>query len=235
MEALKFQAAAEQVVDQVTGQLLARTAETVSPRPSIAGWDLPMIRSLPARLDDATMTSLEAVASSPLPPPEPCDERHFNQVLRVMIAALPKRSHDDLGGELLVNTYRRMLGHLPRGAINHVAERATATCQWFPTIAECLEMAKGWIAPPCEHRAVRDFARGRLGRERLARFDEAMAAIDAGEMTGEEIAALPERWRGMAVESGRVWALRDGSYAVRPIDQEERRERAAELIAANLL
>jgi hypothetical protein len=198
-------------------------------------WSLERMRALPARLDDATMTSLEVVASSRLPAPQPCSERHFNQCFALVDAALPKRSQDDTSGELLARAYRRMLGHLTREAISFVAEEAIATCKWFPTVAECLEIAKRFTQPEHPFKAVRELARSKLNGERNARFHEAMAAIESGEMSDEQIGTLPDRWKGMFAEMGLIWALTDGSYTRRPDDPEACKARVAELIEAGLM
>lgn len=100
--------------------------------------------TLPARLDDQMLATLSEVANSPCPPAEPCDDRHLGQCLRMMLAVLPRRNADDLSGELFVAAYQRMLGHLPKDQISFVTETAMASCKWFPTIADCLEMAEGW-------------------------------------------------------------------------------------------
>lgn len=198
-------------------------------------WSLERMRTLPARLDDATMMSLEAVASSPLPSPQPCSERHFNQCFAMVDAALPKRSQDDKTGEILVRTYRRMLGHLTREAISFIAEEAIATCKWFPTIAECLEISRRFTQPPHPFRQVRTVAAQLLSREKHERFKEAVKAVEAGKVPDADIADLPERWRGIMAEWGVIWALRDGTFTRRPMDDEERKARAAELLAAGLL
>ena len=181
------------------------------------------------------MASLEVLSCSPLPAAQPASERYFNQCFAAMDAALPNRHQDDRSGELIARTYRKMLGHLTREAITHVAERSMAECKWFPTIAECLAFAKEFVQPPHPFREVRDMARGLIGRERLQRFSEAMAKLDAGQMPLAEFEALPMRWRGMAVESGRVWSLRGGGYAICPINPEDRATEAARLMAEDLL
>jgi uncharacterized protein YdaU (DUF1376 family) len=193
------------------------------------------LRNLPARLDDATMASLEVVASSPLPKAAPCDRAIFDRTLRVMDAALPRRQQGEVSGELLAKTYHRMLGHLTREAISFVAEEAIATCKWFPTVAECLEIAKRFTQPEHPFKAVRELARSKLNGERNARFHEAMAAIEAGEMSDEQIGTLPDRWKGMFAEMGLIWALTDGSYTRRPDDPDARKARVAELIEAGLM
>ena len=61
-----------------------------------------------------------------------------------MLAALPKRSQDDVSGELLVAAYQRKLGHLSAAQLSYIADKALGECKWFPTIAECLEMLEGY-------------------------------------------------------------------------------------------
>jgi flagellum-specific peptidoglycan hydrolase FlgJ len=59
----------------------------------------------------------------------------------MLLAVLPKRNSDDVSGELLVAAYQRHLGHLSGPAISFMADEVMRKCQWFPTIAECLEIA----------------------------------------------------------------------------------------------
>jgi len=198
-------------------------------------WTLTSLRSLPARLGDTTIASLEVVASSPLPAHEPCPQLHFDKCLALMNASLPRRQQEGLAGDLFVRTYHRMLGHLTREAISFIAEESIATCKWFPTVAECLEIAKRFTQPPHPFRAVRDMARGLITREKEQRFKDAREKVEAGEMTDAEITALPDRWKGMLTEAGYLWALRDGTHTRRPQNPEERQPRVAELIAAGLL
>lgn len=87
---------------------------------------------------------VKGIADSRLPELPACDDRHFAKCLRIMLAVLPKQNTDELGGELFVEAYSRQLGHYPNEAISFLADRATATCRWFPTIAECLEILRGW-------------------------------------------------------------------------------------------
>lgn len=181
------------------------------------------------------MASLELVACSAIPQPDPCPKLHFEKCLALMDVSLPRRQQEGIAGDLFIRTYHRMLGHLTREAINFIAEEAIATCKWFPTVAECFEIAKRFTQPDHPFKAVREMARTRLGREKQARFNETMDAIDAGDLTDEQISALPDRWKGMAAEQGLVWALRDGTYTRRPADQEARKARVAELIDAGLL
>lgn len=212
-----------------------RTDVTASPEPSTAVWDLTSLRNLPARLDDATLTSLEVVATSPLPPAEPCDRTTFDRTLRVMDAALPRRHQGEVSGELLAKTYHRMLGHLSREAISFIAEESIATCKWFPTVAECLEISRRFAQPSHPFKAVREMARGLIVREKERRFKDVREAAEAGDLSDEQIAALPDRWKGMLTEEGLLWALRDGTHTRRPLTPEERQPLVAELIAAGLL
>lgn len=61
-----------------------------------------------------------------------------------MLAALPKRSHDDVSGELLIAAYQRKLGNLSAAQLSYIADKALGECKWFPTIAECLDMLESY-------------------------------------------------------------------------------------------
>ena len=100
--------------------------------------------SLPDRLDDIMMEAVNEIACSPLPDLPTCDSKTFGQVLRMMLAALPRRQADDISGELFVAAYERQLGHINRPQAEFLLDKALQTCKWFPTIAECLEILEGW-------------------------------------------------------------------------------------------
>lgn len=102
------------------------------------------LASLPSRLDDAMLARVQDIADAPLPPPEPCSEQHLSQCLRVMLAVLPKRNSDDVSGELFVAAYLKKLGAYPKEQISFLADKAMERCQWFPTIAECIEIMGDW-------------------------------------------------------------------------------------------
>lgn len=126
------------------------------------------LESLPERLDDDQLTMVRKIATAPLPCLPPVTERHLAQCLRVMLAVLPRQQSDDLAGELFVAAYYRQLGHMPTDQISYLADQATKQCRWFPTIAECLEIASGWRR--CDADTLRQSkAWGRYHRERSLR------------------------------------------------------------------
>lgn len=129
------------------------------------------LADLPDRLDDTTLAALETIARSPLPRLPACDERHFAQCLRMMLAVLPRQQIDEVGGELFVECYRRQLAEWPDEAISFLAAQATGTCRWFPTIAECREIMQGWRRSD-EATARRNHAAALASRERNHRFAE---------------------------------------------------------------
>jgi hypothetical protein len=140
--------------------------KTALPTPSTAAFDL---WNPPERLSDAMLAWAKSVAAEPLPSLPACDDRHFAKCLRIMLAVLPKQNTDELGGELFVEAYSRQLGHYPADAISHLADRATATCRWFPTISECLEILSGWRRSDDATRR-RAQAQQLVGRERNSRW-----------------------------------------------------------------
>lgn len=201
---------AKPISETVSRLQLVATTETVSPRHSTDSLDL---TALPARLDDRTLARVEAIATAPLPALPACDEVHFGRTLRAMAAALPKRSSDDVSGELMVKVYQGRLGHFPRPAMTYLFNRVIDTCRWFPTVAECLEILSNWERAD-EHTRRRDHARGRVSGEKELRMQEAMLALAAREMPQAAIDRLPERWKRIAEERGYL-RLVDGAYVVR--------------------
>lgn len=173
------------------------------------------LAKLPLRLDEPTMTTLRALATCPLPPLASYDEGGFMEQIAVMQANLPRRASDAISGEIQTETYWRMLGGRPKAAIDHLVERALRTCKWFPTVAECLTIVGEWHRADGWHRK-REAVRSRVGAESALRFDEAMAALSARELSQTQIDALPEKWRRIAAERCCLWALRDGRFISRP-------------------
>jgi hypothetical protein len=53
---------------------------------------------------------------------------------------LPRRQADDIGGELIVRGFHRMLGHLNETQMGWLTEMVLAECKWFPTVAECNDL-----------------------------------------------------------------------------------------------
>lgn len=172
------------------------------------------LMTLPARLDDTTLAQVEVIANSPLPALSRCDDGHFLKCMR-SLAILPKRADSETSGELRTALYQRMLGHLSHDAISFLTENALATCQWFPTIAECNTIVARWQRNDA---AVQRRARaeGRARAERQARFDEAMDALAGRTLDQLAIDALPERWKAIAAERCYLWRHPDGTYTVRP-------------------
>lgn len=144
------------------------TGEMASLKPSTDDLDL---TTLPERLDDATLARVEAIARSPLPPPEPCDRRTLDQALRMMLAVLPRRQADEISGELFVAAYERQLGGYPNDAIQMLCDEAIRTRKWFPTVSECLEILSEWRRNDEEVRRRLE-AHYRLRREQDARYAE---------------------------------------------------------------
>lgn len=130
-----------------------------------------------------------------------------------MLAVLPKQKTDELGGELFVEAYRRQLGKYPNEAISYLTERVTATCKWFPTIAECLEILSGWQR---RDDAVmrRSKAKDLIYRERDARRTDAIEARDPQPMTQAEVDNLPATLREIGLKLG--YLRKDEFGQVRP-------------------
>ncbi|AOR76325.1 hypothetical protein BES08_05785 [Novosphingobium resinovorum] len=170
--------------------------------------------ALANRLDDGMLAAVQALAAAPLPAPEPCDAQHFNQCLRVLLANLPKRNSDDISGKLLISTYQKKLGNLPKDQISFIADRAITECEWFPSIAECLRLAEGWERNDDAVRVRRE-ATVAARWERQARFEEMMARLAAGDVDQSEIDGLPVSWLEVAETRGHLRREDGGRYTSR--------------------
>ena len=172
------------------------------------------LTDLPDRLDDQQLATVEVIAQAPLPALPACDEVHFAKCLRVMLAVLPRQATDEIGGELVVATYLRQLGHWPRPAISYLADKATATCRWFPTIAECNDILATWRRwDEASERRLK--ARAIAARERNARRDEELSRGPAMQMTitQEDVDLMGQQMISLGLSCGAL--VRDGDK-VRP-------------------
>lgn len=88
-----------------------------------------------------------------------------------MLAVLPKRSLDEVSGELFVAAYQKKLGQYSDAAISFLADKAMERCQWFPTIAECVEILAEYRRSD-EHTERRNLASRIASYEMNARRDD---------------------------------------------------------------
>lgn len=174
------------------------------------------LADLPDRLDDTMLTALETIARSPLPRLPSCDERHFAQCLRMMLAVLPRQQTDDVGGELFVECYRRQLAEWPNEAISFLASRASADCRWFPTIAECREILHRWRRSD-DATVRRERAASLASRERNLRYAERLPPVEpAPPLTQEAVDAMPEPLKRLGLSAGYLVQNDDGSVSPAP-------------------
>lgn len=176
------------------------------------GTNLPATVDGPPRLDDRQIAALRPVADAPLPALIPCEQDHLNKCVAVLDAALPRRNTDDVSGSLMAAAYRRKLGHMPKEQIDFLSNAILERCRWFPTIAECLEIAGEW-----ERQDARDKARARnlIEREMQARFEDAMRRLRFGQIEQAEVDGWPERWKEIAVTRGDLHGDPDRRFQIR--------------------
>jgi hypothetical protein len=163
---------------------------------------------------ELTIAQAREIAAAPLPSPEPCSERHFNQCLRVLLSALPKRNSDEVSGELLISAYERKLGGFCKDQISYLSDKALERCEWFPTIAECLGIIGEWkrIDAPLQ---IQERAKSMVMWDRQRRFDDVMIELACGRYSQDQIDAMPDSWKVVGETRGYLWAQDDGSYTAR--------------------
>lgn len=133
----------------------------------------------------------------------------------MMLAALPRRQADDISGELFVAAYERQLGHMSRPQAEHMMDKALKTCRWFPTIAECLELAGDWCR--CDvHTERLAKARAIATRERVRRENERLTRNPDGQVpfTQEAVDTMPEELKRLGVKCGALIVDADGNYII---------------------
>lgn len=186
--------------------------------------------------------SLKAVIACPTPEPENCPPDFLKKALMAMLAVLPRQGKDAVTGALLVDQYVRVLGKHPKGAIEHVWRESINRLKWFPTIAECKEIANEWVSRAQELKHAKSIAESKIAREKDLRFRDAVDKLRARAVTQAEVDDFPDQWKAYAAEQGYLWRLKDGSYLIRPdtlgMSEEEllaHRKRVADMKEAGLL
>lgn len=158
---------------------------------------------------------MEEVAAAPLPPLPPCEDGDFAELIRAM-TILPRRADDEVTGELRNAFYRRKLRGYPHEAIKFMVSTVLDTLNWFPTIAQCLEIIGRWERR--DEAVQRKASAANLARaERQARFDDVMSALERREFDQQAIDALPLRMREIGVERGFLRLHDDGVFRARPL------------------
>lgn len=180
------------------------------------GLSLREITALPERLDDGMITGLKAVISAPVPEQVPCPADYLNKALVAMMAVLPRQGKDAVTGALLFDQYARKLGKHPKGAIDYLWSTSIDRLKWFPTIAECNEIAGEWVSRAQELKHAKSIAESKIAREKDLRFRDAIDLLRTRRATQEDVDAYPEKWRAYAAEQGFLWRLKGGTYLIRP-------------------
>jgi len=189
--------------------VLSQTTATASSALSTSASSAP-----PARLSDAELVAVEAVAAAPLPELASCDGQFLAKCLR-MLDTLPRRKDDVVGGEVRVRAYELAIGQRPKAAIEFLVTEALRNCRFFPSTSECVEILKRWERRDAAVQEQRQAAISSR-HERQARFEDAMTRLAAGEASQDEIDAMPDYWKRVGETRSLLWRCDCGSYVLRP-------------------
>jgi hypothetical protein len=187
------------------------TIGTDLPEPST-----PRSKTLAAvRLDDQALAKMEELAAAPLPDLPPCGDGELAELLRAL-TILPRRNDDEVTGELRNAFYKRKLRPYPHDAIKFMVSTVLDELNWFPTIAQCLDILARWRRnDDAVHRRASAASLARA--EHRARFNDIMRALESRELDQPGIEALPKALRDIGVERGFLRLHDDGTYRARPI------------------
>jgi len=135
-----------------------------------------------------------------------------------MLAVLPKRSQDDVSGELVGAAYQRKLAHLPNAAISFVADNAMEQCHWFPTIAECLDIAKAYYRRD-DATQRRAWAEQISRNEKRLRYQDELASRkreDSEELTQDDVDGMTDVLHRIGVANGWLTIDANGRHVLSP-------------------
>lgn len=169
----------------------------------------PTIR-LPETVEECRALKLWAEAQDDRP--QPASTPQIAKHLAFMSATLPSKATDDDSGKMRVAVYSRILGDFSNDALAYMARRVCAELDWFPTPRQCLEILRDYREPPTE----KDEALSLCHRFWQGRFEDYIAALQAGEMDQEAIDSAPLQWRKIAMERGYLlWIPDEQRYVIR--------------------
>lgn len=169
----------------------------------------PTIR-LPETVDEARALKAWAILQDDAP--ILASPGQLSRHLEFMAATLPTKAMDEEGGKKRVAVYARILGDFSNEALAYMARRACETLDWFPTPRQCLDILREYREPATD----RDKALMLCHRFWQGRFEDFIAALKAGTATDDDVAAVPETWRKIAMEQGYLrWIAEDQPYAIR--------------------
>lgn len=136
---------------------------------------------------------------------------------------MPKRKTDDVGGELFVAAYERALWRFPTDAITYLTDTAIQSSQWFPTVAECLDIVGRWIRDDIHAQRHRE-ARRRLLREKSLRERDRLDSLPPAprrRMTQDDVDQMSGSLRAVGLRCGALIENPDGTISPNPDDDEE--------------
>lgn len=134
-----------------------------------------------------------------------------------MLAVLPRRSADELSGELFVAAYEQQLANYPAPAIEYLRDEAIRTQRWFPPVVDCHEMIEGWRrndAATARRSLAGAIATDERRQRRLDAENERSDMIRVEMLTQSNIDAMPESLRAIGLRSG--FLVQDDDGTVRP-------------------
>lgn len=140
------------------------------------------------------------------PPQRPiaCDRDHMADHLLFMASALPSQAVSTDTGKARFAVYLSVLRDLTDAQMAHVARESCKRLKWFPTPAECLEIARE-ISPPGDERAATLRLCSDTATEIMNRWcDDPDVEQD-----------VPEAWHRIAIERGTLSRLPDGRLVSR--------------------
>lgn len=181
------------------------------------------LKMIPDRLTDQQLDKLKTYASIRIPDAEPCPRHKFFELMTSLRSAMPSQNRTPEADRMQAEMYFRQLSSFTFQQIHDMVDAAARECEFFPTIARCLEILTG-IPARNELAEKQRKVRERIFREYNLRrfetqeaFDTAMRRIANGQCDQSEVDAMPEPWKLAAVGYGYLRPPNDGVFEIRPM------------------
>jgi hypothetical protein len=139
------------------------------------------------------------------------NDAEITEYLKRMATNLAKRGDVLEDGKLKVATYISELRGFSREALHFMATEAIRNPPWMPLAGECRALASRYKSPAV---ALHGQAEAALTHDAQAQLNDALRRMKLGQMTQQEFAGMPDRWKAVAETQGHARTV-DGELQVR--------------------
>lgn len=153
------------------------------------------------------------IADTPVAAPVRSTPEFIVQCLTLWDAQLKRKPTDNATGAMRVEIFKRAFAHMAQEQVKFMSHQVIMRMKFFPTVAECLEIASEWRS---EAKAEQERAKALVVREMQLRFEAVVTRLKRGEVDQAEVDGLSDHWKRLLETRSLLRLMPDGSYVARP-------------------